>query len=86
MTFDVQVTVGSLPGVADPEGRTIERALSALGFAGVDSVRVGKVITFRLEAADEAEARAAVEEMSERLLSNPVIERYEFELLLPTAR
>jgi phosphoribosylformylglycinamidine synthase PurS subunit len=50
MNFSVHVEVRGLPGIADPEGRTIERALPALGFTGVSSVRVGKVIAFDLEA------------------------------------
>ena len=77
MNFSVHVEVRGLPGIADPEGRTIERALPALGFTGVSSVRVGKVIAFDLEAADEDTARAAAEQMCARLLSNPVIQRAE---------
>ena len=46
------------PGIADPQGATIERSLPHLGFDGVDGVRVGKCIRFDLEAADEAAARA----------------------------
>ena len=48
----------SVPGIADPQGATIERSLPALGFDGVDGVRVGKAIRFELEAADEAAARS----------------------------
>ena len=77
MNFAVVVEVLGLEGMADPEGRTIERALPALGFSGVSSVRVGKVIAFDLEATDEGAARAAAEEMCARLLSNPVIQRAE---------
>jgi phosphoribosylformylglycinamidine synthase len=74
MTFSVLVEVRLRPGIADPEGATIERALPALGFSGVDGVRVGKAIRFRVEAADEAEARSRVDELCRRLLTNPVIE------------
>ena len=77
MNFSVHVEVRGLPGIADPEGRTIERALPALGFTGVSSVRVGKVIAFDLEATDEDAARSAAEQMCARLLSNPVIQRAE---------
>ena len=64
-------------GIADPQGQTIERALPALGFAGVEHVRVGKRIRLHVEAPSEDEARARVEQMCERLLANPVIESYE---------
>lgn len=80
MNFAVHVEVRGLDGIADPEGRTIERALPALGFAGVSGVRVGKVIRFFLEAVDEAHARSEAEEMCQRLLANPVIERADVEI------
>jgi phosphoribosylformylglycinamidine synthase PurS subunit len=72
--FDVRVEVRLRPGIADPQGATIERALPALGFAGVEAVRVGKAFRFSVEAPDESSARARAEEMSERLLANPVME------------
>jgi phosphoribosylformylglycinamidine synthase len=72
--FDVSVEVRLRPGIADPQGATIERALPALGFDGVEAVRVGKLFRFTVDAPDEAAARAEAEEMSERLLANPVIE------------
>jgi phosphoribosylformylglycinamidine synthase subunit PurS len=72
--FDVRVEVRLRPGIADPQGATVERALPALGFAGVEGVRVGKSIRFTVEAEDERSARAEVEQMSESLLANPVIE------------
>ena len=64
-------------GIADPQGATIERALPALGFTGVEDVRVGKAIRFTVEAADEEAARAEAQAMVERLLANPVIEEAE---------
>jgi phosphoribosylformylglycinamidine synthase subunit PurS len=69
--------VRGLEGIADPAGRTIERALPALGFSGVSSVHVGKVISFVLEATDEEACRAQVNQMCAQLLANPVIERAE---------
>jgi phosphoribosylformylglycinamidine synthase len=72
--FDVSVEVRLRPGIADPQGATIERALPALGFDGVEAVRVGKLFRFTVEAPDEAAARARAGDMSERLLANPVIE------------
>jgi len=74
MTFDVAVEVRLRPGIADPEGSTIERSLPALGFEGVSGVSVGKSIRFRVEAADEATAVALVQDMCDRFLTNPVIE------------
>ena len=81
MNFDVVVEVLGLEGIADPAGRTIERALPALGFVGVEDVRVGKLLRFRLESPDETAARASVAAMCDRLLANPVIERTEVSLV-----
>ncbi|HYA69079.1 MAG TPA: phosphoribosylformylglycinamidine synthase subunit PurS, partial [Acidimicrobiales bacterium] len=67
MKFDVLVEVRLRPGIADPQGATVERALPALGFTGVGAVRVGKAIRFTTEAADEDDARRRAAEMTERL-------------------
>jgi phosphoribosylformylglycinamidine synthase PurS subunit len=74
MNFSVHVDVQLRPGIADPQGATIERSLPTLGFEGVDGVRVGKSIRFRIEATDEATARARVQDLCDRFLANPVIE------------
>jgi phosphoribosylformylglycinamidine synthase PurS subunit len=74
MRFDVQVETSPRAGIADPEGATIERSLPALGFEGIDGVRVGKSIRFTVEADDDAQARNRVEDICARFLTNPVIE------------
>jgi phosphoribosylformylglycinamidine synthase len=79
--FDVLVEVRLRPGIADPQGATIERALPALGFDGVSAVRVGKAVRLTVEAADEAGARSEVAAMADRLLANPVIEQSEVTIL-----
>lgn len=72
--FAVLVEVGLRPGIADPQGATIERALPALGFSGVSGVRAGKTFRFVVDAADQEAARSDVEDLCNRLLANPVIE------------
>ncbi len=74
MLFSVLVETRLRPGIADPQGHTIERSLPHLGFEGIRSVRVGKAFRFDLEAVDEAEARAHADEVTQRFLINPVIE------------
>ena len=74
MLFSVLVETRLRPGIADPQGATIERSLPALGFDGIRGVRVGKAIRFELEAPDEASARAHADEVCQRFLINPVIE------------
>ena len=74
MQFSVVVEVHHKEGVADPQGATIERALPTLGFEGVSGVGVGKLLRFTIEAASAEEARAEVDDMVHRFLTNPVIE------------
>lgn len=66
-------------GILDPQGLMIERSLPALGFEGVSNVRVGKYIELELPDGDGAEA--AVDAMCHKLLANPIIEDFEFELV-----
>ena len=79
--FEARIEVGHRPGILDPQGGVIERALPALGYGNVSHVRVGKSIRLVVEAADEASARAEIEEMCRKLLANPVIEDFTIELL-----
>jgi phosphoribosylformylglycinamidine synthase subunit PurS len=76
VTFSAAIDVMLRDGIADPQGQTIERALPALGYSQVAGVRVGKRIELDIDAASAEEARAAVVEMCQRLLANPVIESY----------
>ena len=74
MRFSVEVLVTLKPGLADPQGKAVEGALPALGWTNVADVRIGKHVRLEVESDDETSARAQVEEMATRLLSNPVIE------------
>ena len=74
----VQIVVRFKNGVLDPQGKTVEHALQALGFQEVDQVRIGRFIEMEVrENADGADSRARVEEMCRKLLANPVIEDFE---------
>jgi phosphoribosylformylglycinamidine synthase subunit PurS len=75
--FEARVEVTHRPGIADPAGATVERALPALGYTNVTQVHIGKIIRLVVDAVDGDAARSQVEEMCERLLANPVIESYE---------
>lgn len=79
-TYEVRVEVGHRPGILDPQGGAIERALPALGYVNVSDVRVGKSIRLKVAADDAGSARTQVEEMCRKLLANPVIEDFEIEL------
>ena len=74
--FHVLVESSLREGISDPQGSTIERALPALGYDGIEHVRVGKAFRFTIEAPDQAAATGKVEELSKRFLTNPVIEDF----------
>ncbi|MDA8218976.1 MAG: phosphoribosylformylglycinamidine synthase subunit PurS [Chloroflexota bacterium] len=75
-----KVYVTLKPLVNDPQGITIKGSLHNLGFESVQDVRAGKYFEVRLEAASREEAEKAVAEMCSRLLANPVIEDYRYEV------
>ena len=68
------------PTVSDPQGQTIRGGLHQLGFDSVRSVRAGKYMEITLDANTEASASDQVRDMCDKLLANPVIEDYRFEL------
>jgi phosphoribosylformylglycinamidine synthase len=70
------VLVTLKPGLADPQGKAVEASLPALGFSNVSGVHVGRQVRLEVEAPSESDARAQVEEIARRLLSNPVIEDF----------
>ena len=74
------VVVFLKPGVLDVQGKAIEGALSAMDFAGVSDVRVGRILTFDVAAPDKPAAEAQVRAMCDRLLANAVIETYRVEI------
>jgi phosphoribosylformylglycinamidine synthase len=79
--MNVRVFVTPKQGILDPQGAAVERSLPNLGFQGVSGVRIGKIIDLSLEGAGSAEAaRAQVDEMCRKLLANPIIEDYTFEI------
>ena len=78
--FLARVFISFKPTVNDPEGQTIHGALRELGFDSVWSVRAGKYMEVLLDEKDEAQATTKVDEICDRLLANPVIEQYRYEL------
>jgi len=77
----VRIYVFLKSGVLDPQGKAIERSLLTLGYAEVRDVRAGKCLDLEVEEMSRPTAEARVREMCEKLLANPVIEDYRFEIL-----
>ena len=70
-----RVLIRPKAGILDPQGEAVERALPALGFAGVANVHIGRLIEL------DVEDPSQLESMCERLLANPLVESYEIQML-----
>lgn len=80
MKFRAFVHILPRPEILDPQGKATLHGLHNLGFAGMQEVRVGKLIQLDVEADDEAAARTQVEAACKKVLSNPIVEQFRFEL------
>jgi phosphoribosylformylglycinamidine synthase len=78
--YQSRIYVTLRPSVLDPAGVAVESGLKQLGYPGVEGVRIGKYVELTLTADSEAQAREQLDLMCDRLLANPVIENYRFEL------
>jgi phosphoribosylformylglycinamidine synthase subunit PurS len=76
----VKIFVSLKNGVLDPQGKAIERSLHSLGYGEVEGVRMGKYLELNLQAGSREAAEVRVREMCDKLLANPVIEDYRFEI------
>ncbi len=76
-----EVIVTLKDGILDPEGKTITRALTGVGIEGIEEISTGKYFHLQFGTADVEEARKSTEAVCEKLLSNPVIEKYSYELI-----
>src|SRR5262249_56820812 len=87
LSVDVRFAVNVRPkdGILDPQGRAVEGSLAHLGIDGVSAVRVGRRIELTVTADSETAARAVVERMASELLSNPLIESFDIEVLGATS-
>jgi phosphoribosylformylglycinamidine synthase subunit PurS len=78
--YHARIYVTLRPSVLDPAGTAVQSGLFHMGYADVESVRIGKYIEVNLAAADETEAHNQLDRMCDQLLANPVIENYRIEL------
>ena len=76
-----RIVVRLRSGILDPQGTTIRRALEGLGFPEVRDMRVGKVLDLTLDETDAGRARQRLDEMCRKLLANPVVEDYTYEVV-----
>ncbi|MDX9925232.1 MAG: phosphoribosylformylglycinamidine synthase subunit PurS [Ignavibacteriaceae bacterium] len=78
--FKVTVIVKRRPKILDPQGKAVEQGAKLLGFNNVLDTRIGKYIEFKINTDSEDDATKEVKEFCEKLLSNPIMEDYEYRL------
>lgn len=80
MNFIAEIDVMPLKEILDPQGKAVKASFKNLNVEGVADVRVGKHITIKLEAATKEEANQKVETACKKLLVNPIMEYFQYEL------
>ncbi len=82
--YQAQIYVTLRPSVLDPAGTAVRSGLAQLGYDSVDGVRIGKYVELTLDATDEEDACEQLDKMCDRLLANPTIENYRFDVVAAT--
>ncbi len=77
----VRILVSFKDSVLDPQGQTVKNALHTLGYDGVREVRQGKVFELDLAGVSEKEAGTLVPEIARKVLANPIIEKYTWQVI-----
>ena len=80
MKFTAEINIMPLKALLDPQGKAVTNSMHKIGFNEVSNVRVGKHITLEIEADSEEQAMERVNEACNKILTNPIIEGYEYEL------
>jgi phosphoribosylformylglycinamidine synthase subunit PurS len=76
--FTAEVNVTLKESILDPQGKTVAQAIHSLGYETISEVRMGKYITFSLNEPSREKAEQKTREICEKLLVNPVMEKYSF--------
>ena len=78
--YTAKVYIRHKKGILDPQGKTIQNALHAMKYSGAHDVKVGKLIDLKIDAKSMQAAKDQLNEMCKKILTNPVIEQYTFEI------
>jgi phosphoribosylformylglycinamidine synthase len=78
--YHARVRVTLRPSILDPQGKAVEHAIGTLNVGTVRNVRIGKYVELAVDASTEEEARKVTEDVCRKLLANPVMEDYVFEV------
>lgn len=78
--FKAEIRITLRPSILDPQGKAIHHAVQSLGYASVESVRMGKYAEVMIAETDRARAEAVARDVCAKLLANPVMEDFAFTL------
>ena len=78
--YRAKVLIKRRPSILDPQGKAVEIGAQHLGLTNIKNTRIGKYIEFDVDTKDKSEAEKEVSNYCDKLLSNPIIEDYEFTL------
>jgi len=78
MKFIAEINIMPLKVLLDPQGKAVTSSMKKLGFSEVENVRIGKHITLEIESDSKEQASKRVDEACKRILTNPIMEGYEF--------
>lgn len=81
MKFKAEIDVMPLEALLDPQGKAVTGSMKNIGLPEIENVRIGKHITLLVEASGEDEAKSKVDQACQKLLANPIMEFYTFELV-----
>lgn len=80
MKFIAEIDVMPLKALLDPQGKAVSHGLGNIGFSEIENVRIGKHITLEINATSRDVAQMKIEEACKKLLSNPIMESFHFQL------
>jgi len=80
MKFSAEINIMPLKVLLDPQGKAVTGSMKNLGFNEVSNVRIGKHITLEIESESQDQASKRVDEACKRILTNPIMEGYEFSI------
>ena len=79
--FEAKITIGLKKGVSDPEGVNTLKALKLLGFDNVKEAKTTRTVDLMIDGKNVEEVKKSVEQMCQRLLTNPVVHTYDIEII-----
>ncbi len=77
----VRILVSLKDSVLDPQGQAVKNTLHTIGYSSIKDVRQGKVFELELEGISKKEAEKIIPEISDKVLANPVIEKFSWQII-----